>query len=100
MKNEEVRLDYLSGNNKGISVISMNRPQVKNAIGKLFLSQLENHLYTLKHCRNTRVVIIKSDVENTFCAGADLKERATMPPEEVAPFVDKLRSTFNLLEVI
>lgn len=77
----------------------MNRPSVRNAIGKVFLSQFENHLYKLKHCRKTRVVIIKSDVENTFCAGADLKERATMPPEEVAPFVDRLRNTFNMLEV-
>ena len=77
----------------------MNRPKVKNAIGKLFLSQLENHVKVLKHCKNTRVLIIKSDVENAFCSGADLKERATMPPEEVAPFVDRLRNTFSLVEV-
>ena len=31
-----------------------------------------------------------------FCAGADLKERATMEPHEVERFVNSLRSTFTL----
>jgi methylglutaconyl-CoA hydratase len=30
-------------------------------------------------------------VPRAFCTGADLKERATMTPEEVGPFVSGLR---------
>lgn len=78
-------------------MISMNRPSVKNAIGKNFLSQLEASIASLKHSK-ARVVILRSLVDKTFCAGADLKERATMAPEEVAPFVDRLRATFTAME--
>lgn len=77
----------------------MNRGHVKNAIGKVFISQLESSIASLKHSKTTKVVILRSLVSNTFCAGADLKERATMKQEEVAPFVDKLRSTFTSFEV-
>jgi methylglutaconyl-CoA hydratase len=30
----------------------------------------------------TRALILASDVDSSFCAGADLKERATFTPEE------------------
>ena len=33
-----------------------------------------------------------------FCAGADLKERKDMQPEEVRAFLRKLKSTFLLFE--
>jgi methylglutaconyl-CoA hydratase len=45
-----------------------------------------------------RVIILRSAVDKCFSAGADLKERAEMKEEEVAPFVDRLRSTFSSLE--
>jgi len=76
----------------------MKRPEVKNAIGKLFLTQLEDSIEQLKHDKQTRVVILRSLVDGVFCAGADLKERATMNETEVAQFVQKLRSTFTALE--
>lgn len=78
----------------------MNRPAVKNAIGKLFISQLESSIASLKHNKQIKTVILRSLVPNAFCAGADLKERATMPAHEVAPFVDRLRSTFTAMEVL
>lgn len=37
-------------------------------------------------------------MKKCFSAGADLKERAQMSPEEVEPFVDCLRSTFGRIE--
>jgi len=45
------------------------------------------------------VVILKSTVDKVFCAGADLKERATMNETEVASFVHGLRTAFSDLEV-
>lgn len=47
---------------------------------------------------NARVVILKSDVEKVFCAGADLKERANMTQQEVSQFVWSLRSAFAGIE--
>lgn len=45
-----------------------------------------------------RVVILKSNVQGAFCAGADLKERAQMTQAETAAFVHELRTTFTELE--
>jgi methylglutaconyl-CoA hydratase len=78
----------------------MNRPETKNAIGKLFLSQLEESIGQLRHSKTTRVVIVRSLADGAFCAGADLKERATMNELEVARFVYQLRSTFSALEAL
>jgi methylglutaconyl-CoA hydratase len=44
------------------------------------------------------VLLINSAVPKVFCAGADLKERAVMPPDAVAQFVRDLRSAFTDLE--
>ena len=43
-------------------------------------------------------VILRSAVPGMFCAGADLKERKDMQPEEVRAFLRKLKSTFLLFE--
>jgi methylglutaconyl-CoA hydratase len=37
-------------------------------------------------------------VDNAFCAGADLKERATFSPNETASFLKGLRETFKRIE--
>ncbi|XP_062522270.1 uncharacterized protein LOC134197045 [Corticium candelabrum] len=36
----EVRVDYLDGDREGIAVVAMNRPSRKNALGRVFVSQL------------------------------------------------------------
>ena len=42
-----------------------------------------------------RAVILRSIVPGIFCAGADLKERALMKPEDVGPAVAKARRIFG-----
>jgi len=76
----------------------MHRPTVKNAIGRNFLSQLEQSVGELHHSKPIRAVILRSLVDGVFCAGADLKERAIMTESEVSQFVYRLRSTFTALE--
>ncbi len=43
---------------------------------------------------NSIVTVISSAVPKVFCAGADLKERATMSQDDVGRFVSFLRSSF------
>src|SRR5690606_32669199 len=45
-----------------------------------------------------RAVVLTGAGEKAFCAGADLKERATMSEEEVRAFLLELRRTFRALE--
>ena len=75
----------------GIVVWTMNRPKQRNAMSKLMVHQFEEAIQEIKHDNTVRALIIKSDVKGAFCAGADLKERAKMTPEEVGPFVGRLR---------
>lgn len=64
-------------------------------MSKKLLGELENFIATTKSDRNVRCVILRSVVPGVFCAGADLKERAVMKLEEVAPFVSRTRKIFD-----
>ncbi|KAH7678478.1 CBN-ECH-5 protein, partial [Aphelenchoides avenae] len=88
------------GKHAGVVVIRMNRPETKNALSRAMLDHFLRALYELKFDRTARTLIIKSDVPGAFCAGADLKERRTMPAEEVPKFVDGLRGLMNSLAAL
>ena len=84
----------------GLRVIVLQNFLKKNALSSLFVNQLQNHLKSLHFDKEAKTLILKSAVSNTFCAGADLKERAVMPAEDIEKFVNNLRFTFDLLEDI
>lgn len=89
---KELVVDSLTGNHEGVVVLGLNRPSSRNAIGKILANSMSEAIEELKYKNNIRVLIIRSLVPGIFCAGADLKERAKMPAEEVGPFVGRLRS--------
>lgn len=62
------------------------------------VNNLAGALDVLAHDKSVRVVIIRSMLPNVYCAGADLKERATMTPQEVQRFVTGLRSLMKSIE--
>lgn len=62
------------------------------------VNNLASALDVLAHDKSVRVVIIRSMLPNVFCAGADLKERATMTPVEVQRFVSSLRALLKGIE--
>jgi len=88
----EFVVDSLTGSHEGVVVLGLNRPSSRNAIGKNLSNLMIEAVEELKYKNNLRVVIVRSLVPGIFCAGADLKERAKMPAEEVGPFVGRLRS--------
>lgn len=85
-------------NNSHVAILTMDRPKAKNALGKQMMSEFTTALTALQHCNDTRCVILRSNVEGVFCAGADLKERKEMSQQEAAIFVSSLRSSFTALE--
>jgi len=91
----EVSVERLSGADDGIVIVSLNRPKAKNALGKNLLTEFGQVISELRFDKQARVVILNSSVPRVFCAGADLKERATMAESEVAQFVHQLRTTFT-----
>ncbi|XP_068230971.1 methylglutaconyl-CoA hydratase, mitochondrial isoform X1 [Palaemon carinicauda] len=96
--NTDVIIQRLEGDCEGITVFGFSRPAAKNAISKNLLKEFEAAISSVRHDRSVRVVLLRSLVPGVFCAGADLKERATMKPEEVGPFVSKARACIGDLE--
>lgn len=89
-----------------IRIISLARPSARNAISRQFLWELRSHIdaiageydsdgnelppassitfggAVMDNKGPTRAVIVHSEVDSCFCAGADLKERAGFTSEE------------------
>lgn len=68
-----------------ITVLSLDRPNARNAISTKLLSELSGVVEGLHEeggKGSTRALILASESDNAFCAGADLKERLGMSPEE------------------
>jgi methylglutaconyl-CoA hydratase len=85
----------LDGADKGIVVFGFNRPKQKNALSAGLVEQIKSALQKVTFDAQARVVVLRSLVPGVFCAGADLKERATMPCEQVGLFVAGLRSLMD-----
>ncbi|KAL1918311.1 uncharacterized protein VTP21DRAFT_2971 [Calcarisporiella thermophila] len=93
-------LESLSGADGGIAVLTMNRPAAKNAISRQFLGEFRDIVSRIRFDGDVRVLVLRSLVDGVFCAGADLKERATMAPSEVSQFLYSLRQAFRELETL
>ena len=96
--NSEIHLQFLGGQNSDIAVISLNRPEVKNALNQRMVQTLLQTVTDLHHRPGLRVVILRSHTKGIFCAGADLKERQSMSPDEVLVFLHTLRAAVRALE--
>ncbi|MEW5310691.1 MAG: hypothetical protein WDW38_002462 [Sanguina aurantia] len=82
---------------EGVSVLTLNRPSARNAIGKQMLQEVRECIANLRQEPSTRCVLVRSLASGVFCAGADLKERRAMSVLETAEFVGCLRNTFTAL---
>lgn len=94
----ELKVERLEGPDAGLVLLGLDRPAAKNALGRQLLAELEEAFVALAEDPSVRVVVLHSLVEGVFCAGADLKERAGMSPEEAEAFVKRLRAAFTALE--
>ncbi|MBN3314980.1 ECHD2 protein, partial [Atractosteus spatula] len=88
----EVYLNRLDGEDTGVAEVVMCQQRARNALGKVFVSQMRELVSALHHDPAVRVVLFRSAVQGVFCAGADLKERAQMSNSEAELFVHGLRS--------
>ena len=84
----------------GVAIITMKRHERKNAIGKQMRQELFDAIGWCSRAStgDVRCVILHSEVDRVFCAGADLKERKEMSVSEAESFVQSLRDTFSAME--
>ncbi|CAD0082359.1 unnamed protein product [Aureobasidium vineae] len=86
-----------------IRILSLNRPTARNAISKQLLSELRQQVEEISNEPEdgpTRALILASESDQAFCAGADLKERLTMSGDETKHFLTLLRDTFTRLSLL
>ncbi|THX68059.1 ClpP/crotonase [Aureobasidium pullulans] len=86
-----------------IRILSLNRPSARNAISKQLLSELSQQVEEISNEPEdgpTRALILASESDQAFCAGADLKERLTMSGDETKQFLTLLRDTFTRLSLL
>jgi len=56
---------------EGVAMLTLNKPEKRNAFDELMIANLAEHFETLKGADHVRIVFIRGAGE-TFCAGADI----------------------------
>jgi isohexenylglutaconyl-CoA hydratase len=83
--------------------VTLNRPQVKNALNPVLIGELRTVFQNLRHRRDIKVVILRG-AGGTFCAGADLKnmEQSIIErrPDERDPIALNNREYGTFLEMV
>eukprot|EP00890_Picochlorum_soloecismus_P000744 jgi/Picsp_1/1670/NSC_05144-R1_au rna binding protein enoyl-coenzyme a hydratase len=92
------QLEPLEKENEGIFLLTLNRPEEKNAIGRQMLRELRECVQNLATENSIRCVILRSSVKGVFSAGVDLNERENMTQREQEEFLRDLRDTVCRLE--
>ena len=90
--NDHIKLEK----KKGIGIIMLNRPEVRNALNRKMLHELGDALTELENDPQIRVIIIAGNKD--FCAGADIKEMHAIKPEEIETFCRWGHKVFDQLE--
>lgn len=79
------------------AILILNRPESMNSFNFAMLKALKEKIEALDSDPDIRVVII-TGAGKAFCAGADLKERATLDETQVREFLSTLRNLFTFIE--
>jgi enoyl-CoA hydratase/carnithine racemase len=74
----EVFLEYLDGENSGIAILSINRPSTRDALSWKLVEDLQAVVDLVGDENAVQCLILTSNIQHVFCAGADLKERTNM----------------------
>jgi len=93
MNYEILKLDV----DNGIATITINRPQVLNALNSQFFVELNHLLDMLDDDPDVKVVIL-TGVDKAFVAGADIAEMSDMNYDKAKGFSHTGQNTFSRLE--
>ena len=80
--------------------LTIERPEVMNCLSFPTLRRFRTLLEELREDLSIRCILIAGAGYKAFCAGADLKERKTMPDERVPLFVKNIRALMNDVEAM
>ena len=82
---------------EGVATITLNRPRARNALSAEMVRALQEELEGLRAPGDIRCCVL-TGAGTAFCAGADLRQRMTMTPEEVETHTGSIRHCADMLE--
>lgn len=80
-----------------VVTLTLNRPEAMNAMNGALIDALRGEVEKVCVRREVRAVVLAGS-DRSFSAGADLKERAGMTPEETRAFLRKIRGIMDIVE--
>ncbi len=80
--------------------LTIQRPEVMNCLSFPTLRRFRTLLAELRDDLTLRCILITGAGDKAFCAGADLKERKSMPDERVPHFVRNIRALMDDVEAM
>jgi len=90
----------LSDEKDGVLLLTLNRPEVMNSFNFALLHALRDQLEAVRFRTDVRVIIITGAGDKAFSAGADLKERVTLSPDQVKEYIFTIRNLFSAIEFL
>lgn len=84
----------------GLIWLTISRPEVMNCLSFPTLRRFRTLLAELAEDLSIRCILITGTGEKAFCAGADLKERKSMPIDMVPQFVKNIRLLMDDIEAM
>ena len=81
-----------------VALITINRPQVLNALNRQTLDELQQVLLDLKRDDAVRVVMLTGAGDKSFVAGADINELAVQTPASAREHALAGQHVFDLVE--
>ncbi len=79
-------------------VVRLNMPDRRNALGRAVVEGILAATEKAASVKSLRAVVLCGAGDKAFCAGADLKERQGLSPDEVRTFVTLLNRSFRSIE--
>ncbi len=79
-------------------ILTLNRPKVMNCLNFDLLYAIRDEIDAIQYRSDIRCVILTGAGEKAFCAGADLKERAGLTPNEVKKFILTIRNLLTSIQ--
>jgi methylglutaconyl-CoA hydratase len=88
-------VDLLVEEKAGVAWVTLNRPDVRNALSRELNLKLTDVALELDQKDNVRAIVITGAGDKAFCAGADLKERKGVAASETAPYINAIASAIE-----
>ena len=85
---------------EGLATLTLNRPRALNALSRRLAAALRDTVRELTTRPDLRVVVLRGAGERAFSTGADLKERATMTPDEKGAHTSEIAAAAEALTAL